>query len=142
MFPVDVEFISKPTSVPALLITIASERVRVVSTVVVVPDTVKSPAIVTRPLEAIAIAAEKDVECVPINLGTGIETSIAELTELIASTVGYKGEVEWDTSKPDGQPKPYLDVSRCKELLGFEAKISLADGIQETVEWYRANPVT
>ena len=92
--------------------------------------------------EAIAIAAEKDVECVPINLGTGIETSIAELTELIASTVGYEGEVEWDTSKPDGQPKRYLDVSRCKELLGFEAKISLEDGIQETVEWYRANPVT
>ena len=92
--------------------------------------------------EAIAIAAEKDVDCVPINLGTGIETSIAELTELIASTVGYEGEVEWDTSKPDGQPKRYLDVSRCKELLGFEAKISLEDGIQETVEWYRANPVT
>ena len=92
--------------------------------------------------EAIAIAAEKDVDCVPINLGTGIETSIAELTELIASTVGYEGEVEWDTSKPDGQPKRYLDVSRCKELLGYEAKISLEDGIQETVEWYRANPVT
>ncbi|MBT4584458.1 MAG: GDP-L-fucose synthase [Phycisphaerae bacterium] len=92
--------------------------------------------------EAIAIAAEKDVDCVPINLGTGIETSIAELTELIASTVGYEGEVEWDTSKPDGQPKRYLDVSRCKELLGFEAKISLEDGIRETVEWYRANPVT
>ena len=57
MFPVDVEFISKPTSDPALLMTIASERVRVVSTVVVVPDTVKFPATVTAPLEAIAIAA-------------------------------------------------------------------------------------
>jgi len=91
--------------------------------------------------EAIAIAAEKDVQCIPINLGTGIETSIADLTDLIATTVGYEGEVAWDTSKPDGQPKRYLDVSRAKELLGFEAKISLEDGIKETVEWYRANPV-
>ena len=92
--------------------------------------------------EAIAIAAEKDVKCIPINLGTGIETSIADLTDLIATTVGYEGEVAWDTSKPDGQPKRYLDVSRAKELLGFEAKISLEDGIRETVEWYRANPVS
>ena len=92
--------------------------------------------------EAIAIAAEKDIECVPINLGTGIETSIADLTDLIATSVGYEGEVAWDTSKPDGQPKRYLDVSRAKELLGFEAKISLEDGIKETVEWYRANPVS
>ena len=92
--------------------------------------------------EAIAIAAEKDVQCIPINLGTGIETSIADLTDLIATTVGYEGEVAWDTSKPDGQPKRYLDVSRAKELLGFEAKISLEDGIRETVEWYRANPVS
>jgi len=81
------------------------------------------------------------VECVPINLGTGIETSIADLTKLIATTVGYEGEVAWDTSKPDGQPKRYLDVTRAKELLGFEANISLEDGIKETVQWYRANPV-
>ena len=91
--------------------------------------------------EAIAIAAEIDVECIPINLGTGIETSIADLTKLIASTVGYEGEVMWDTSKPDGQPKRYLDVTRGKELLGFEATISLEDGIRETVEWYKQNPV-
>ncbi len=92
--------------------------------------------------EAIGIAAEKNVECVPINLGTGIETSIADLTELIAQTVGYEGEVAWDTTKPDGQPKRYLDVSRAKELLGFEAQISLEDGIKETVDWYRENPVS
>jgi len=91
--------------------------------------------------EAIALAAEKDVECVPINLGTGIETSIAGLTELIAKAVGYEGEVFWDTSKPDGQPKRFLDVSRAKDMLGFEAKISLEDGIRETVDWYRENPV-
>ncbi len=86
--------------------------------------------------DAIAMAVELDVSSEPINLGTGIETSIAELTELIAQAVGYEGDVQWDTSKPDGQPKRYLDVSRAKELLGFEAKISLEDGIKETVNWY------
>ena len=92
--------------------------------------------------EAIALAAEKDVECVPINLGTGIETSIADLTNIIAEAVGYEGEVAWDTTKPDGQPKRYLDVTRAKELLGFEATISLEEGIRETVAWYKENPVT
>jgi GDP-L-fucose synthase len=91
--------------------------------------------------EAIALAAEKDVDPVPINLGTGVETSIADLTELIASAVGYSGEVAWDTSKPDGQPKRYLDVTRAKDLLGFEAKIDLDQGIRETVAWYKQNPV-
>jgi len=89
--------------------------------------------------EAIALAAEKDIPSDPINLGTGIETSIADLTTMIARAVGYEGAVAWDTSKPDGQPKRYLDVSRAKELLGFDAKIDLETGIQETVDWYRAN---
>ena len=89
--------------------------------------------------EAIALAAEKDVSCEPMNLGTGVETSISELTTIIASAVGYEGEVVWDTSKPDGQPKRFLDVSRAKKRLGFEAKISLEDGIAETVEWYKQN---
>jgi GDP-L-fucose synthase len=89
--------------------------------------------------EAIALAAEKDIPSDPINLGTGIETSIADLTTMIARAVGYEGAVAWDTSKPDGQPKRYLNVNRAKELLGFEAKIDLETGIQETVDWYRAN---
>ena len=89
--------------------------------------------------EAIALAVETEVPCMPINVGTGIETSIAELTTLIADAVGYEGDVSWDTSKPDGQPKRFLDVARAKELLGFEAKISLEDGIRETVAWYKAN---
>ncbi len=89
--------------------------------------------------EAIALAAEKDVPSDPINLGTGVETSIADLTEMIATAVGYEGAVAWDTSKPDGQPKRYLDVTRAKDLLGFEAKIDLKAGIQETVDWYRSN---
>jgi GDP-L-fucose synthase len=89
--------------------------------------------------EAIALAAEKDIPSDPINLGTGIETSIADLTTMIARAVGYEGAVAWDTSKPDGQPKRYLNVNRAKELLGFEAKIDLKTGIQETVDWYRTN---
>lgn len=89
--------------------------------------------------EAIALAAEKDISSDPINLGTGIETSIADLTTMIARAVGYEGAVAWDTSKPDGQPKRYLNVNRAKELLGFEAKIDLETGIQETVDWYRTN---
>ena len=89
--------------------------------------------------EAIALAAEKDIPSDPINLGTGIETSIADLTTMIARAVGYEGAVAWDTSKPDGQPKRYLNVNRAKELLGFEAKIDLETGIQETVDWYRTN---
>ena len=89
--------------------------------------------------EAIALAAEKHISSDPINLGTGIETSIADLTTMIARAVGYEGAVAWDTSKPDGQPKRYLNVNRAKELLGFEAKIDLETGIQETVDWYRTN---
>ena len=89
--------------------------------------------------EAIALATEQDISCDPINLGTGVETSIASLTDLISTAVGYEGKVVWDTDKPDGQPKRYLDVSRAKEELGFESKIDLKDGIEETVEWYKAN---
>ena len=89
--------------------------------------------------EAIALAAQTEVSSEPMNLGTGIETSISDLTTIIASAVGYEGEVVWDTTKPDGQPKRFLDVTRAKERLGFEAKISLEDGIAETVEWYKQN---
>ena len=60
---------------------------------------------------------------------------------MIAAAVGYEGEVAWDTSKPDGQPRRYLDVSRAREHLGFSAAIDLEAGLRETVDWYRANPV-
>ncbi|MEE2819121.1 MAG: NAD-dependent epimerase/dehydratase family protein [Planctomycetota bacterium] len=89
--------------------------------------------------EAIALAAATEVSSEPMNLGTGFETSISDLTAIIANAVGYEGEVVWDTTKPDGQPKRYLDVTRAKKHLGFEAKISLEDGIAETVEWYKKN---
>jgi GDP-L-fucose synthase len=86
---------------------------------------------------AIAMAASTSTGPEPINLGTGIETSIADLTTMIAQAVGYSGTLSWDTSKPDGQPKRFLNVHRAKERLGFEAEIPLESGIAETVAWYR-----
>jgi len=86
---------------------------------------------------SIALAAAVKTGPDPINLGTGVETSIADLTMTIAQAVGYTGSLSWDTSKPDGQPQRYLDVSRARERLGFEATIQLDEGIAETVAWYR-----
>ena len=75
----------------------------------------------------------------PVNLGTGVETSIADLASLIARLCGYEGEIVWDTGKPDGQPRRSLDTSRAKSEFGFVAKIPLEEGIRETIEWWRAN---
>jgi GDP-L-fucose synthase len=86
---------------------------------------------------AIVLAVNSDTSCEPINIGTGCETSISGLTTMIAKTVGFDGEVLWDTTKPDGQPKRYLDVSRAKERLGFSAEIDLECGIKDTVDWYK-----
>jgi GDP-L-fucose synthase len=89
----------------------------------------------------IALAAETKTGPEPINLGTGVETSIADLTNTIADAVGYTGTLSWDTSKPDGQPKRYLDVTRAQKQLGFSAEVPLAAGIAETVAWYLKNRV-
>lgn len=87
----------------------------------------------------IAMAAATKTGPEPINLGTGVETSIAELTSTIADAVGYTGSLKWDTTKPDGQPKRFLDVTRAAEQLGFAAEVPLAAGIAETVSWYRTS---
>ena len=73
----------------------------------------------------------------PVNLGSGQEITIAELTELIAELVGFNGEIVWDTSKPDGQPRRWLDTSRAEREFGFRAGTSLRDGLQRTIDWYR-----
>ena len=73
----------------------------------------------------------------PVNLGTGREISIRELTELIASMVGFQGRITWDTSKPDGQPRRCLDTSRARELFGWEATTPLEAGLRETIAWYQ-----
>jgi GDP-L-fucose synthase len=75
----------------------------------------------------------------PVNLGTGVETSIRETAELVAAVVGFTGRIVWDTSMPNGQPRRSLDPSRAKELFGFEAKTPLREGVERTVAWYRAS---
>ena len=73
----------------------------------------------------------------PVNLGTGEEISIKELAELIGEATGYEGEIVWDTTKPNGQPRRKLDTTRAKELFGFEAKTPFREGVARTVAWYR-----
>ena len=73
----------------------------------------------------------------PVNLGVGRETRIRDLAEAIATAAGFEGETVWDASRPDGQMKRGLDVSRARELAGFEAEVELEDGVRRTVEWFR-----
>jgi GDP-L-fucose synthase len=71
----------------------------------------------------------------PINVGTGVDQSIAEIAELVAETVGFDGVIEWDASKPDGTPRKLLDVSRLNEL-GWKAQTPLPEGLRTTHEWF------
>ena len=87
--------------------------------------------------EGIALAAALYDGAEPVNLGSGQEISIHDLAELVADVVGFEGEVEWDTSKPNGQPRRQLDVTRARELFGFEARTPLREGIERTVAWFR-----
>ena len=89
--------------------------------------------------EAIVLAAEKWDSPDPINIGTGKEISIKELVELIARICGFEGKIEWDASKPDGQPRRCLDVSNASEHLGFVARTDFETGLRRTVEWYRTH---
>ena len=86
--------------------------------------------------EAIVLAAEKYDQSDPVNIGTGKEISIKSLTKLIAELTGFNGNIVWDKSKPNGQPRRCLDVSRAKDLFGFVAKTSFRSGLQKTIEWY------
>jgi len=83
-------------------------------------------------------AAERFDGPEPVNLGSGMEISIRDLAALIAQHVGYEGEIVWDTTKPNGQPRRRLDVSRAKEFFGFEASVDFDEGVQRTVEWWEA----
>ncbi len=73
----------------------------------------------------------------PVNLGAGFEISIKELVELIVKLTNFKGEIIWDTTKPDGQPRRMLDTARAYKEFGFEAKTSFEDGLRKTIEWYK-----
>jgi GDP-L-fucose synthase len=92
--------------------------------------------------EALQLAAERYDGDAPVNLGTGVETSIRELAETIADLTGFDGEIVWDRSMPNGQPRRSLDATRARELFGFEAKTSLRAGLERTIAWYReSSPV-
>ena len=89
--------------------------------------------------EALLLAAERYDGEAPVNIGTGVETSIRDVAETIAGLVDFKGEIVWDTTMPNGQPRRSLDASRAKELFGFEARTTLRDGLERTIAWYREN---
>ena len=84
-----------------------------------------------------AIALPHDLE--PINIGTGVGTTIRELAELISRHIGYRGRIEWDTTKPNGTARKVLDITRMKAKLGWSPQWSLERGLAETVRWYLAN---
>jgi GDP-L-fucose synthase len=86
--------------------------------------------------EGIVLAAERYDGAEPVNLGVGREITIRELVTLIARLTGFEGEIRWDASKPDGQPRRALDTSRARERFGFVAGTSFEDGLRRTIEWY------
>ena len=86
--------------------------------------------------EGIVLATERYDKPDPVNIGSGFEISIKELTETIAELVGYEGEVVWDHDKPDGQPRRALDTSRAEAEFGFRAKIGFREGLTEVIRWY------
>jgi GDP-L-fucose synthase len=88
--------------------------------------------------EGIVLAAEHYNGDQPVNLGSGQEISIRELAETISAAVGFTGKIIWDTTKPNGQPRRCLDISRAKESFGFEAKCPFQQGLSNTVSWYLA----
>lgn len=88
---------------------------------------------------AIAMATEKYDGPDPVNLGAGFEITIKDLVEKIKDLTGFQGEIIWDTSKPDGQPRRRLDTSRAKQLFDFEAHMPFDEGLRQTIEWWKAN---
>jgi nucleoside-diphosphate-sugar epimerase len=89
--------------------------------------------------EGVVRAAEMMEDPEPVNLGTGREIRIRDLVQLIARTCDYQGEIRWDPSRPDGQPRRCLDTSRAAACLGWHSTIDLEEGLRRTVEWYRAH---
>lgn len=91
--------------------------------------------------EGLLRAAESYDASEPINLGSGEEISIRDLAEQVRELVGFKGEILWDTSQPNGQPRRRLDISRADAELNFRAKVSLGEGLARTYQWMQSNPV-
>ncbi len=87
--------------------------------------------------EGILLAAERYDDPEPVNLGSGVEVSIQELVEKIRDLTGFEGQIRWDTTKPNGQPRRCLDVTRARERFEFSARTSLDEGLRRTIQWYR-----
>jgi GDP-L-fucose synthase len=88
---------------------------------------------------ALLLCAERLDSSEPVNFGTGTETKIRDLAALICRLTGFEGETVWDTSRPDGQPKRYLDTTRARALIGFEAEMPLEEGLERTIESFRGS---
>jgi GDP-L-fucose synthase len=86
--------------------------------------------------EGIVLATNSYNDADPVNLGSGMEITIKNLTELICELGGFKGEIRWDPTKPDGQPRRCLDVTRAKQRFGFQAKTEFREGLRRTIAWY------
>jgi GDP-L-fucose synthase len=93
-------------------------------------------------VEALWLAAQHYDGAAPVNLGSGEEIAIRDLAALVAEFTGYAGEIVWDTSQPNGQPRRRLDVSRAEELFGFHARTSLREGLERTIRWYRSTALS
>jgi GDP-L-fucose synthase len=87
--------------------------------------------------EGILLAAERYNGPQPVNIGAGFEITIRDLVDKIVKLTGFKGQIRWDTSNPDGQPRRRLDVSRAKQLFGFEAQMTFDEGLKRTIDWFR-----
>ena len=92
--------------------------------------------------EGVLLAAERYNQSEPVNLGSSFEISIKELTDTIVRQTGFTGEIQWDTSKPNGQPRRKLDVTRARRYFGFKAQTPFEEGLQRTIDWYREQVVT
>jgi GDP-L-fucose synthase len=87
--------------------------------------------------EAIALATDRYDGAEPVNIGTGLEISIKELVDRISTLMGFQGQIVWDTTRPNGQPRRCLDTSRAERWFGFRATTPLDEGLRRTIEWYR-----
>ncbi len=89
--------------------------------------------------DGILEAAEHYNDSLPLNLGTGEEVTIKNLAQLIAAELGYQGRIQWDTTKPNGQPRRCVDIGRIKHMIGFQPKHSLREGLKKTIHWFLEN---
>ena len=91
--------------------------------------------------EGIILATEQYNKSDPVNLGSAFEITIKDLIELIAKETGFGGKINWDTSKPNGQPRRKLDISLAEKEFGFKPRITLEEGLRQTIKWYTSHKI-